>query len=112
MNEGQPSEKLRLWREVQADLRRSGNYPHLEALANTMSVEQLREIVRCCSRNGCPIVARGGGASYTDGYLATREQTVCIDTAGLRRIDIHEDDMYVTAEAGVTFAGFQTTALP
>jgi FAD/FMN-containing dehydrogenase len=73
------------------------------------SVEQLQEVIRCCGRGGYPVVVRGGGASYTDGYLATREQTVCIDTAGLRRIDIHEDDMYVTAEAGVTWAELYET---
>ena len=68
------------------------------------SVEELQAIVRCCAVAGSPIVTRGGGASYTDGYLPVRKNTVCVDTSRLTRIDINENDMFVTAEAGVTWA--------
>ncbi|TDJ41603.1 MAG: FAD-binding oxidoreductase [Gammaproteobacteria bacterium] len=68
------------------------------------SVEELQAVVRCCAAAGSPLVTRGGGASYTDGYLPVRKNTVCIDTCRLTRIDINEQDMYVTAEAGVTWA--------
>jgi glycolate oxidase len=74
------------------------------AVVRPQSVDQLQEIVRYCASHRYPVVVRGGGASYTDGYLAVKENTVCIDTAGLTAIDIHEEDMYVTAEAGVTWA--------
>ena len=68
------------------------------------SVPELQAVVRYCGEHETPIVVRGGGASYTDSYLATRENTVCIDTSRLKSIDIHDDDMYVTAEVGVTWA--------
>lgn len=68
------------------------------------SVEELQAIVRCCAAVSAPLVTRGGGASYTDGYLPVRKNTVCVDTSRLTRIDINEKDMYVTAEAGVTWA--------
>ncbi len=74
------------------------------AVARPASVEQLQEVVRHCAAKSYPIVTRGGGASYTDGYLATRENTVCVDTSALTRIDIHAEDMYVTVEAGVNWA--------
>ena len=74
------------------------------AVVRPASVDELQGIVRICSAAGAAIVARGGGASYTDGYLAIRKDTVCIDTSRLTRIDINETDMYVTAEAGVTWA--------
>ncbi len=73
------------------------------AVARPGTVEELCEVVRLCSVAGCAMVARGGGASYTDGYLAVREPTVCIDTGRLKRIEINADDMYVTAEVGVTW---------
>jgi FAD/FMN-containing dehydrogenase len=79
------------------------------AVVRPPSVAQLQDVVRYCARNQCPVVVRGGGASYTDGYLATRERTICIDTSLLKAIDIHEDDMYVTAEAGVTWAELYET---
>ena len=44
---------------------------------------------------------RGGGASYTDGYLPVRDNTISIDTSRLKQISINEQDMYVTAEVGV-----------
>jgi glycolate oxidase len=74
------------------------------AVVSPSTVEELQAVVRCCAREKAAIVTRGGGASYTDGYLATRKNTVCIETSRLTRIDINEDDMYVTAEAGVTWA--------
>lgn len=75
----------------------------VEAVAQPGSVDELREVVRLCSSAGFAMVARGGGASYTDGYLAVRAPTVCIDTARLKKITVHEDDMFVTAEVGVTW---------
>ena len=68
------------------------------------TVEELQAVVRLCAAAEVPMVARGGGASYTDGYLPTRPQTVLIDTARLNRIDINDADMTVTVEAGVTWA--------
>lgn len=53
---------------------------------------------------GHTIVARGGGMSYTGGYLPAREGTVVVDTSRLDRIvEINAEDLYVTCEAGVTW---------
>jgi glycolate oxidase len=68
------------------------------------NVDELQQVVKECAANDCAMVVRGGGASYTDGYLAIKENTVCIDTSALNQIEIHEEDMYVTAEVGVTWA--------
>jgi FAD/FMN-containing dehydrogenase len=74
------------------------------AVVRPGTVEELQAVVRCCAAAGFPMVVRGGGASYTDGYLAIRDNTICIDTSRLNRLTINEEDMYVTAEAGVTWA--------
>jgi len=73
------------------------------AVVQPATVEELCKVVRVCAAAGCAMVARGGGASYTDGYLAVREPTVCVDTGRLKRIEINAEDMYVTAEVGVTW---------
>lgn len=73
------------------------------AVARPGTVDELREVVKLCSGARCSMVARGGGASYTDGYLPVREKTVCVDTGRLKQISVNEQDMYVTAEAGVTW---------
>jgi FAD/FMN-containing dehydrogenase len=72
------------------------------------SVAELQQIVRACARVHAPIVVRGGGASYTDGYLPVREGTVSIDTSRLKGIEINAEDMYVTVEPGVTWAELYT----
>jgi len=47
---------------------------------------------------------RGGGASYTDGYLPRDDGQVLLDLSQLNRIvEINEQDAYVTVEAGVTW---------
>jgi glycolate oxidase len=74
------------------------------AVVRPGSVDELQQLVRACAAASAPMVVRGGGASYTDGYLPIRENTVSIDTSRLKQISISEEDMYVTAEVGVTWA--------
>ncbi|MEM6573203.1 MAG: FAD-binding oxidoreductase [Pseudomonadota bacterium] len=65
------------------------------------------ELLRCLAiadQYGAPMVVRGGGASYTDAYLATREGTMLIDTRRLKNIDVDEANGFVTVEPGVTWA--------
>jgi FAD/FMN-containing dehydrogenase len=74
------------------------------AVARPGSVEELHAAVRVCIKKGAPMVVRGGGASYTDGYLPTRPNTVLFDMSRLTKIDINAQDMTVTVEPGVTWA--------
>lgn len=60
-----------------------------------------------------PVVARGGGLSYTDAFLATRAGTVLIDMTRLDRIvAIEVADRYVTVECGVTWAALEAALGP
>ncbi len=64
----------------------------------------LPEIVRACTSRGYAVVPRGGGLSYTGGYLPVDPRTVTIDLRGLDRIlAVDQTDMYVTVEAGCTW---------
>jgi FAD/FMN-containing dehydrogenase len=79
------------------------------AVVRPGTAEELLEVVRLCLQHRAPLVVRGGGASYTDGYLPTRPGTVCIDTSRLTRIEVNAEDMYVTVEPGVTWARLYET---
>ena len=74
------------------------------AVVRPGTVEELQAVVRLCSQHKSPLVVRGGGASYTDGYLPVRPDTVSIDMTRLNRIEVNAEDMYVTVEAGLTWA--------
>ncbi len=64
----------------------------------------LAKAIGATTSAGYAVIARGGGMSYTRGYVPTREDTVIVDVATLNKIvEINEDDMYITVEAGVTW---------
>ena len=74
------------------------------AVARPGNVGELHAVVAACAAAGAPITVRGGGASYTDGYLHSRPGGVTIDTSRLKAISIDEHNAVVTVEAGVTWA--------
>lgn len=75
------------------------------AVVRPGSVEELQAVVRGATSAGVAVVPRGGGASYTDGYLPTRSHSIMLDTGRLNRIvELNEQDMYVTVEPGMTWA--------
>ena len=54
--------------------------------------------------SGVAIVPRGGGMSYTSGYVAPEAGALIVDMAAMDRIlEINETDMTVTVEAGCTW---------
>ncbi|MCY4339852.1 MAG: FAD-binding oxidoreductase [Gammaproteobacteria bacterium] len=68
------------------------------------TVEELQEAARIALRGGLALVPRGGGASYTDGYLPATAHSLLVDTSRLNRIiEINATDMYVTVEPAVTW---------
>ena len=68
------------------------------------SKKALADAVACSTAAGYCVVPRGGGLSYTDGYLSGRARAVLVDTQALNRIvEINAEDMYVTVECGVTW---------
>ena len=74
------------------------------AVVQPGTVEELQQVVRLATSNGVAVVPRGGGASYTDGYLPAVANSILIDTSRLNRIvELNEVDMYVTVEPGITW---------
>jgi FAD/FMN-containing dehydrogenase len=80
------------------------------------SSRELAAVVRSATRAGHAVVTRGGGMSYTGGYVPVEPGTVMIDMSRLNRVlEINREDMYVTVEAGVSwkalFEALQGTGL-
>lgn len=66
--------------------------------------ERLARALGVATAAGYAIAPRGGGMSYTGGYAPARARTLVVDTSRLNRIvTISAEDLYVTAEAGVTW---------
>ncbi len=65
---------------------------------------QLAAAIGAATAAGYAVVPRGGGMSYTRGYVPASERTVIVDCRDLNRIvEVNEEDLYVTAEAGCTW---------
>lgn len=84
------------------DVYRSGGSPIL--IVRPQSVEALQSAVRVCAAANVAMVPRGGGASYTDGYLFDAGGHVLFDTCALDDIAVDVDNAVVTVGAGVTWA--------
>ena len=74
------------------------------AVVRPGSRQELSEVVREAAGAGHAVIARGGGMSYSLGYVPVEADTVLIDMRGLNRVlEIDRDDMVVTVEAGTTW---------
>jgi FAD/FMN-containing dehydrogenase len=68
------------------------------------SVAELASAVALCTREGRSVIPRGGGFSYTGGYIPAQSGSIIIDMRRLNRIvEINAEDMYVTVECGCTW---------
>jgi FAD/FMN-containing dehydrogenase len=68
------------------------------------STEELSAAVKLCTDQGVAVIPRGGGLSYTAGFLPIRAGSVVVDMLRLDRIvEINATDMYVTVECGVSW---------
>lgn len=74
------------------------------AVISPGSVEQLAAAVKTIVESGLAVVPRGGGLSYSAGYVADHSDAVVVDTRRLNQIiEINQEDMFVTVETGVTW---------
>jgi FAD/FMN-containing dehydrogenase len=68
------------------------------------TVEELAQAIQICTDHGFAVIPRGGGLSYTGGFLPVRANSVIIDMQRLDRIvEVNATDMYVTVECGATW---------
>jgi len=77
------------------------------------SAEELAAAVAAATRAGHAVVPRGGGSSYTGGFVPSCDGCVLVDTRGLANVVvINVADMYVTVEAGCTWAALLAALEP
>lgn len=68
------------------------------------STDELAKGVAQATVAGIAIIPRGGGMSYTSGYVAPEAGALIVDMGRMQRIlSINETDMTVTVEAGCTW---------
>ena len=86
-----------------ADVHEAGHQPVV--VIRPDSPAALAKCVAAATSHGYSIAPRGGGLSYTGGYIPQDDKTVMVDTSGLNRIlAINKQDMTITVECGVTWA--------
>lgn len=74
-------------------------------VATPKTLDEMQTVVRAAYERGISLNPRGGGYSYTKGYTPDRENVGILDLSELTQIvEINTDDMYVTVQAGVTWA--------
>ncbi len=94
------------------DIGRAADVP-AAAVVQPGTVEELCAVVASTTGAGFAVIPRGGGASYTGGYLPERPNAVIVDTRRLARVTtISPDDMYVTVECGTTWKGMADALRP
>jgi len=68
------------------------------------NVDELASAVRLCAEAQVAVLPRGGGLSYTQGYLCEARAGVTIDLSRLDQVlEVNPADGYVTVECGATW---------
>jgi glycolate oxidase len=87
--------------------------PAPRAVFRPGTVDELATGIAAATSAGLAIVPRGGGMSYTGGYLSPTPDFVLVDTGALDRIlEVNDSDMTVTVEAGVTWEALRRALQP
>jgi FAD/FMN-containing dehydrogenase len=75
------------------------------AVLRPTSAAALAQAVAACTTAGVALAPRGGGMSYTAGYLPAAARWASIDLTALDRVlEVNAADMCITVEAGCTWA--------
>lgn len=74
------------------------------AVVKPKSTDELSTVLKIAHENDIIVVPRGGGMSYTSGYVPAKENTLVIDLGRMNQVlEINETDMYITVECGCTW---------
>jgi FAD/FMN-containing dehydrogenase len=75
-----------------------------ELVIQPESTAQLAAAVALCTEAGRIVIPRGGGFSYTSGYIPTEDNSVMVDIRKLNRIiEVNPEDSYMIVECGATW---------
>ena len=82
------------------------------AVVRPGTADELISLIKLCIENEVTLSTRGGGASYTSSFPPARKDTIIIDSQRLKKIEVNEEDMFVTVEPGVTWLELYETLKP
>lgn len=75
------------------------------AVASPATTEEVSAIVQAAAHFGVRVLPRGGGMSYTGGYISDSTNAVLVDLSRMDKIiEINSEDMVVRVQAGATWA--------
>lgn len=94
-----------------SDLWTTGGTP--AAVVRPADAAGVSTAIRVAASHGHALIPRGGGLSYTGGYVPPHGRTVCVDLGAMNKvIRIAAEDLTVTAEAGATWRDLDETLRP
>ncbi len=74
------------------------------AVVQPASTTAVADVIAVATKNGHAVIARGGGMSYTSGYVPAEAGCIMLDMSKLNRVvECNTEDMYVTVETGCTW---------
>ena len=85
----------------------------VDAVLRPASVDEVVAIVRDCAERGIAVLPRGGGMSYTRGYLVAGAPAVVLDLGALAAVEsVDEADLSVVVQAGCTWQALHERLAP
>ncbi|MFL6797563.1 MAG: FAD-binding oxidoreductase [Xanthobacteraceae bacterium] len=90
--------------EFSQDLMEWDDATQVELVVRPGTTMEVVEVVRAAGARGLAVAPRGGGLSYTQGYVPRGHPTIALDLSRLNQVcELNADDRYVTAGAGATW---------
>ncbi len=78
--------------------------PLVEVVVRPRDTQQIAGVIKLAARHGLAVAPRGGGLSYTQGYVPEKPGTILLDLARLNEIEeINEQDLFITAGCAVSW---------
>lgn len=85
----------------------------VDIVATPADAPSLAMVVRLATRAGLDVLPRGGGMSYTSGYVSDRGPALLLDLSSMNRVlSVDAANMRVTAEAGCTWKALHAVLTP
>ena len=74
------------------------------AVIKPINSKDLASVVKLSTEYGHAVIPRGGGMSYTSGYVPQENASITLDLSRMNQVlEINQEDMYVTVECGCTW---------
>ncbi|MDA0823978.1 MAG: FAD-binding oxidoreductase [Proteobacteria bacterium] len=84
-----------------------------EVVVSPANSEEVAACVSIAAKVNMPVVARGGGMSYTQGYQPEQPGSLLVDMQRMDQVlEINTQDMYVTVQTGCTWKQLYEALLP